>query len=324
MPKRVHFGDFSIYQRATKRSGGTTVRWYGDFRSLGGGQKALSPRLIGDSGRQRGVETRREAQRIATEYARLLREGGRGLGGATRVRAVVTFQQYADRHVAALRDRPKRSGRMRGASYLRDTESQLKYAAKFFGPDRPLASISHAEVADYLDHLHRRDTTPRTVEAYLRRLDQMLRRALAEQLISANPVDAVRTEIPAGRPTRTRIALEASQAWALLQAASDYDAETGHYMHPLTSLLLHAGLRWNEARALRVGDVVYAGNTPGPEARGGTPDAEGAYPPDSVYGLVFAQLEAFDRILASREQRALCGFRHHGGNPGAVGSEGVR
>jgi predicted ATP-dependent protease len=36
----------------------------------------------------------------------------------------------------------------------------------------------------------------------------------------------------------------------------------------------------------------------------GEPDAEGAYPPDSVYGLVFAQLEAFDRILASREQPA--------------------
>ncbi len=36
----------------------------------------------------------------------------------------------------------------------------------------------------------------------------------------------------------------------------------------------------------------------------GEPDTEGIYPPDSVYGRVFAQLEAFDRILASREQGA--------------------
>ncbi len=275
MPKRIKFGDFSIYQRATQRNGGTTVRWYGDFRSLGGGQKALTPRLIGDAGPQRGVETRRGAQGIATEYARLLREGGRGLGGTNRVRAVATFQQYVDRHVAALRDRPKRSGRARSDSYVRDTESQLKYAADFFGPDRPLASISHAEVADYLDHLHRRDITPRTVEAYLRGLDQMLRRALAEQIVSTNPVDAVRTEIPAGRTTRTRTALESDQAWSLLMAAEEYDAEVGHYMHALASLLLHAGLRWNEARALQVGDVRYAPQGAGPEARGGTPHAEG-------------------------------------------------
>jgi integrase len=275
VPKRVKFGDFSIYQRATKRNGGTTIRWYGDFRSLGGGQKALTPRLIGDAGPQRGVETRREAKAIATEYARLLREGGRGLGGTNRVRAVPTFQQYADRHVAALRDRPKRSGRARSDSYVRDTKSQLKYAADFFGPDRPLASISHAEVADYLDRLHRRDITPRTVEAFLRSLDQMLRRALAEQIISANPVDAVRTEIPAGRTTRTRTALEADQAWSLLKAAEEYDTQTGHYMHALASLLLHAGLRWNEARALRVGDVRYASKGAGPEARGGTPNSEG-------------------------------------------------
>jgi integrase len=274
MPKRVHFGDFSIYQRSVKRNGGTTARWYGDFRSLGGGQKALTPRLIGNAGRQRGVETRREAQRIATEYARMLREGCRGVG-ATSVRTIAGFQQYADRHVAALRDRPKRSGRARSDSYVRDTESQLKYAAKFFGPDRPLASVSHAEVADYLDHLHRRDITPRTVEAYLRSLDQMLRRALAEQIVVANPVDAVRTEIPVGRRTRTRRALEADQAWSLLRAAEEYDAETGHYMHPLTSVLLYAGLRWNEARALRVGDVRYAPQGTGPEARAGTPHAEG-------------------------------------------------
>jgi len=68
----------------------------------------------------------------------------------------------------------------------------------------------------------------------------MLRRALAEQIVVANPVDAVRTEIPAGRTTRTRTALEADQAWSLLKAAEEYDAKTGHYMHPLTSLLLHA------------------------------------------------------------------------------------
>ena len=274
MPKRVSFGDFSIYQRSTKRNGGTTVRWYGDFRSLGGGQKALSPRLVGETGPQRGVETRREAQRIAAQYARMLREGGRGIG-ATAVRTIATFKQYADRHVAALRNRPKRSGRARSDSYIRDTESQLKYAADFFGPDRPLASISHAEVADYLDHLHRRDITPRTVEAYLRSLDQMLRRALAEQIVAANPVDAIRTEIPAGRTTRTREALESKQARALLEATVEYDAETGHYMHGLTSLLLHAGLRWNEARALRVGDVQFAAPGAGPEARGGTPHAEG-------------------------------------------------
>jgi integrase len=69
--------------------------------------------------------------------------------------------------------------------------------------------------------------------------------------------------------------LEANQAWSLLEAAEEYDAETGHYMHPLASLLLHAGLRWNEARALRVGDVRYASQDAGPEARGGTLHGEG-------------------------------------------------
>ena len=33
----------------------------------------------------------------------------------------------------------------------------------------------------------------------------------------------------------------------------------------------------------------------------GVLDTEGAYPPDSIYGRVMAQVENFDRILAERE-----------------------
>jgi integrase len=103
----------------------------------------------------------------------------------------------------------------------------------------------------------------------------MYRRAVRHRLVDFNPVDAIRDDLPSGKPQSDRRALEASEAWALMEAAKAYDLETGHFMYPLATLWLHTGIGPKEAFTRRVADIHFAGTGDGVELRGGTEHSEG-------------------------------------------------
>jgi integrase len=89
------------------------------------------------------------------------------------------------------------------------------------------------------------------------------------------PVDAIRYDLPSGKPQINRRALESSEAWALMEAAIRYDLDTGHYMYPLISLWLHTGIGPREALTRRVDDIRFAKPGDPVELRGGTEYSEG-------------------------------------------------
>lgn len=249
-------------------------RWYGDFRRFGDGQRALSPDLIGEPGGTRGATSKSEAERIAEEYARQLRTGA-DPRQAQRAGPAVSLGDYVDEFLSYLRTTPKPNGDLRTDRYLTDVERYLGTAGEFFGAHRPLASITPADVERYLADVRRRGYSGRTVRVHLEKLSQLFRRAIRHRRLTFNPVDAVREDLPTGRPENERGTLEAAEAWALMQAARKYDEESGHYMHPLIALWLHTGIGPREAFTRRVGDVCFAGPGAGIRERAGAPEAEG-------------------------------------------------
>lgn len=203
-------------------------RWYGDFRRFGDGQRALSPDLIGEPGGTRGATSKSEAERIAEEYARQLRTGA-DPRQAQRARPAVSLGDYVDEFLSYLRTTPKPNGDLRTDRYLTDVERYLSDAGEFFGAHRPLASITPADVERYLGDVRRRSYSGRTVRVHLEKLSQLFRRAIRHRRLTFNPVDAVREDLPTGRPENERGSLEAAEAWALMQTARKYDEESGHY-----------------------------------------------------------------------------------------------
>jgi integrase len=249
-------------------------RWQGDFRKYGDKQRTLSPELIGEPGGKFGVETRREAERIANEYTQQLSEGRPG-GSSNGPARSVTLSAYVDEFIHYLRTTPSPNGQYRDSGYVKDVRRYLGRAVEFLGGHRPLGSIRPADVEQYLNAVRSRGLAGRTVRLHLDKLNQLYRRAVRHQVVTFNPVDAIRDDLPTGKPQNIRGALEAPEAWALMEAAKKYDQDTGHYMYPLITLWLHTGMGPREAFTRRVVDVHFARSEDGPERRGGTIHAEG-------------------------------------------------
>lgn len=248
--------------------------WHGDFRRWGGKQRTLSPHLIGEIGGQRGVTTRTEAERIAEEYVRQLRTG-QGIQTASRISGPRLLEDYSKEFLGYLRETPRPNGELRTDRYVADVARYLKTAIEHFGANRPIGSITPAEIERYVAVIRRRDYSGRTVRVHLDKLSQMFRRAVQHRVMTYNPVDAIRDDLPSGKPQTERGSLEASEAWALMEAAREYDRSVGHYMHPLVVLWLHTGMGPREAQTRRVGDIVFAKDGAPASERGGSSAAEG-------------------------------------------------
>ena len=141
-------------------------RWQGDFRRYGDKQRTLSPDLIGEPGGKFGATTRREAERIATEYVRQL-QGGRKEGSTNGGLRPVTLSDYVDEFIHYLRTTPRPNGQYRTNDYVKDVERCLGSAIEFFGGHRPLGSIEPADVEKYLNEVRSRGLSGRTVRFYL-------------------------------------------------------------------------------------------------------------------------------------------------------------
>lgn len=249
-------------------------RWQGDFRKYGDKQRTLSPDLIGEPGGKFGVETKREAERIANEYVRQLSEGrpGASRNGPS---SAVTLSESSDQFVHYLRTTPRPNGQYRTLDYVKDVERYLGSAIEFFGGHRPLGSIDPADVEQYLNAVCSRGLSGRTVRLHLDKLGQLYGRAVRHRVVTFNPVDAIRDDLPTGAPQSRRGALEAADAWALMDAAKQYDLQTGHFMYPLITLWLHTGIGPKESFSRRVADVQFAKPGDPAELRGGTQHSDG-------------------------------------------------
>ncbi len=110
--------------------------------------------------------------------------------------------------------------------------------------DRQLQQITTKSVRDWQSALLKEGLSPATVRTYRQVLGQVLRQAVADGLIPANPVEAVK--VPPVRPRR-QLFLTADELEKLANAAGRYG--------PLVWFLGWSGLRFGEAAALRVRNV---------------------------------------------------------------------
>lgn len=248
--------------------------WHGDFRRWGGKQRTLSPHLIGELGGRRGVTTRTEAERIAEEYVRQLRTGQTSRT-SSEISGPRLLEDYSDEFLRYLGETPRPNGELRTDRYLADVTRYLRAAIEHFGADRPIGSITPADVERYVAAIRRRGYSGRTVRVHLDKLSQMFRRAVRHRTMTYNPVDGIRDDLPSGKPQNERGSLEASEAWALMEAARDYDRDEGHFMHPLVVLWLHSGMGPREAQTRKVGDIVFAEEGSPASERGGSAAALG-------------------------------------------------
>ena len=112
-----------------------------------------------------------------------------------------------------------------------------------FGGER-LKELTTKGIRQWLSSLHAEGLSPATVKTYRQILGQVLNQAVADGILTSNPVDAVKT--PTVRPRR-QLFLNADELERLADAAGDYG--------PLVAFLGWSGLRFGEAAALKVGKV---------------------------------------------------------------------
>ncbi len=115
-----------------------------------------------------------------------------------------------------------------------------KYVVPALGHLR-VTDLRRRDVQRFVEDLHARGLSPATIANKLDPLRVVCRRALRDELIAVDPMHGL--ELPAVRRGRDRIE-PPERAQALLAALPEGE-------HPLWSVLLFAGLRRGEARALR-------------------------------------------------------------------------
>ena len=119
----------------------------------------------------------------------------------------------------------------------------------YFG-DRPVGSLRQSEVAAWLSDL---DVAPATKAKACQKLSAVLRLAVADGALKANPCDGVKR--PTARPTREGRALTDAEVSKILEAAEQVDPRKA----AMVWLMARAGLRVGEVLALKRSDVDLAG-----------------------------------------------------------------
>lgn len=116
--------------------------------------------------------------------------------------------------------------------------------------NRPVASLRQSEIAAWLSET---DRSPSTKAKCLQKLSAVLKLAVADGAIKANPVDGV--DRPSGRAEREGRALTDGEVSRIIAAAEDVDPDTA----AMVWLMVRAGLRVGEVLAMKRSDVDLAG-----------------------------------------------------------------
>ena len=235
-------------------------RYYGDFRDLGGSLEALIPH-----GSRQATTDLDEANDIVARRVRELTE--------IRDRAAIGIipdpadarRRYLKAFAAEHLVEKARAGEVTDG-WLALMEQRLKEAVAFFGAERDLESITPKDVKAWATWLGKRpgrggkSLSPASVRAYLNALSNLYTRALADDLVTANPV-AKMIDKPSKRRTAEANFLDVPEVALLLEAARLYRPEregiTIPYGYELLATLFLTGCRWSEARALLSSDISF-------------------------------------------------------------------
>jgi integrase len=240
-------------------------RWWADLRSfgdVGGKREPLVPQGARSATTDRDVADALLGERIR-ELERARRE--RSLLGYS---TTVTLRKYATRHLIEM----KNSGQLTD-KWIGENEHRLGRAVDFFGPDRPLATITTRDVQAWTNALREMDS-PRggkvsdgTVRHHLNALSKLFNRARSEGAVPSgtNPVGDM-IDKPKAETGEAHF-LDLHDAALLLEAARRFDPQPdglaarlgesipGEMMHAIIGTLLLTGARLSEALGLEVHDV---------------------------------------------------------------------
>ncbi len=156
--------------------------------------------------------------------------------------------------------------------YILDLEFMLKRACDYFKPRTPLAAVHMKDVLAWANHLRRtvagkggERLTEGRVRAHLMALSNLYTSAKAEGAVanSYNPVnDILACNMPKAE-RREAFFLEQHEAWALLEAARQWQPPAGAFphMYELIGTLLLTGGRPAEILGLEADDVSFQRST---------------------------------------------------------------
>lgn len=249
-----------LYGRKSK--GGT--RFYGDFRDfsdVGGTMEALIPE---DADKHLATTDRDVARELITKRLKQLKEFRR-LG----IRPDAQLGEYARTHlIKKAREAQTSQARSLSKRHMEDLERRLDRAVEFFGADRNVATIRPAEIEnDYVSFLRElpgrngnRGFSNSTINRHLSALSDLFRRAVAEELVTRNPVLDRYKRLSVEPKGKTKLvpsdaALFLAAAQHLQGSASLNGAQAAAFAYPLFATALLTGMRRSELLGLLVEDV---------------------------------------------------------------------
>ena len=202
---------------------------------------------------------------IKTEARDILarRIADRRLGRPIRDPGPVTLAGYTALHLSA----KQRAAEPVTEGWVAESEHHLERAITHFGKERPLTSITPADVREWAEHLTGGTVlllAGGTVRHHLNALSNLFRRARAEGIVPSgfNPVSDL-LEKPAGKIEERRW-LEVPEAALFLEAARTAPAEPAangmspiSFGYPLIATFLLTGGRQGEVLGLEVADVDF-------------------------------------------------------------------
>lgn len=133
-------------------------------------------------------------------------------------------------------------------SYLKSVETSWRVHVRPRWGDRPIGSIRHSEVQQWVSELAR-DRSATVVYRAFGILKDIYEMAIRDRRIVRTPTE--HTMLPKRKPRR-HVFLTVEQLMALAEASGDHRA--------LVLVLGFCGLRWGEATGLRVGDIDFDRN----------------------------------------------------------------
>lgn len=230
-------------------------RAYGDFRDLGGGREALTPRGESFATTDPDVAEALAARRVM-ELERVRRN--KAILGTTEAR----LADFAARHL----EEKAKAGRVT-RQHLAGLEQRLRVAISFFGADTALDAIGVREMGAFMNRLAEQPNRSGGTlgggarRHYLNALSNMYRRAISEGVVPPgyNPASAL-MEKP--RPGRLEARwLEVPEAALIIEAARRYqpvrpDAATAG-VHAIVATLLLTGGRRTEVLGLDAEDLSF-------------------------------------------------------------------
>lgn len=209
--------------------------------------RRLAPAHLGGGKPRVGHLTRRQAEDALADLLAAERRlvGGRAYDhlpdGATFADAAGEFL----RHVELVKGREQ--------STLSDYRSSLNAHLLPRWADRPVASITPAEIADLRDDCLAAGLSPRTVVRHLTVAHGVFRQAVRAHGLARNPASAELVDRPTVRYSGEFDSLDAEELAALVRAAADRQDAALYLTAAMT------GLRQGELLALRWRDIDFAG-----------------------------------------------------------------